>query len=529
MIAPPHLKILAPPEENTSELESTIRREGFATDPDQQLLALETIWCFPPDRRTHYTHLFARRLGLNESRLHAIMELTNRFDRLKALGLPRDRKPQRLDEDKIFPTKGWFGRYLNWAGPTSAPLAWHFWSAASLIAAAARRNYFVDAGMDEPVFLCDYFFLVGPSGSGKSTAVKKARDILNRTNSKLRLMGKETGSDWTIFQGPPSASFEAWLDEFATYHMEISRAADGESEPTLILRPDCCCFIAQDEAVVLIGKDQFSAERWFNGLFQMSDCPAEWRDAKISAKRDGQARELYNVALTCLFGSAPEHLTARVSSAVFTGGFVGRTIISYRTHSGRMHSSRADTDPVEAEKLATQLAGLSRRGLTRLRMTPPARDWYDEFLAHNHDRVVNGDPRFVGAYERAGWHICKIAGILRLAQNMESGENRWELNRETLELAHSLVELERPGSEMIVGATRPATEAEQLEAIQREIEKAGQISYPALLRKCRYAVSTNRQFQWFLHTLLEAKEITRYKNEYGAWIIRTNHVENSDW
>lgn len=497
---PPHLLRTAP---NIEGLEGLIAKRAFPKDEELQLRVLEQVCLLAERERRHLFEIIGRRLGVDADRLIAVMELTDRVDRIKALSLPPDRTPQRLTDEYLFPTHGWFGDYLDWAGYTSAPLAWHFWSAASLISAAARRNLWVDAGMDEPVYLCNYYFIVGPSGSGKSTAIKKAQDILKRTNKILRQVGVEATHphDPSIYTGPPSATLESWLDEITTFYADYHN-----DEPTMVLRPDCCCYIAQDEAVVLIGSDQHSAERWFNFFFQASDCPEEWRDSKVSARAAGHDRELYNVALTTLFGSAPEHLVQRVSSAIFSGGYIGRCVFSYRTTSGRQHSSRANTDPVLAERLAGTLAKIALRNPGRLKLTDEARDWYDDFLGENHQRIKECDPKFVGAYERAGWHTIKTAGVLALAEDPEARE----ITKDHVELAKELVELERPGSERIVGGTRTYDPVEQLNALERSIASPGQIDYATVLARSKGSYPMEDKLHQALQQLITSGRVRSF-------------------
>jgi len=501
---------------NVASLLEPMQKANFHEDTEKQLWVLERIHSFGKREQKILLERMGRRCGMDEDRLIAVLELRSNQDRIKALSLPRDRSPQRKPDERIYPTTGWLGQYLDWAIPTSAPLAWHFWCAASLISAAARRQLWVDAGMDEPVYLANYYFLVGPSGSGKSTAIKKAKDILKRANRRLLEIGQNSTvpHDPSIYLGPPSATLEAWLDEMSHYYTTHTSGPQG-NEPTMVLQPDYCCFIAQDEVVVLLGQDQHGAERWFNALFQFSDCPDEWRDSKVSAKRDGHYRELFNVAVTTLFGSAPEHLVQRMSSAVFSGGYIGRTILSYRTHSGRMHSSRANTDPVQAEALAKGLVAIAQRPPGRMVLTSEARDWYDNFLAENHAFIRECDPRFVGAYERAGWHTVKTAGVLALAEDV----NARQITLEQLEKAKELVDLERPGAERVVGGTRSYDPAERMSALERAIQQPGQLDYSTILNRMRGIYTSEERLNAAIQTLLSAGRLRCYPPTDGSGVL----------
>ena len=104
-----------------------------------------------------------------------------------------------LPGEEIYPRKGFIGQYLNYTQETTAPLAYHFWFAVSLLGAACRRNVYMELGYR--LYPNQYLFIIGDTAEGKGIAFGKATPLVWRANEIIQEEMEEKDKDLGPLKG----------------------------------------------------------------------------------------------------------------------------------------------------------------------------------------------------------------------------------------------------------------------------------------------------------------------------------------
>lgn len=471
-------------------------------DIEVQLRLLEVLFSMHPAARGQELETASRRLKIEPQRILQMELLRSKIDRRTAIRSSIQREPlERLTEERIYPTTGWMGEYLTWADHTSAPMCWNFWSAIALINAVCKRNVYCYAG-GGPIWLNNYFLLVGPSGSGKSTAINNARAIALAVNRKLKELGRRARppAELQLMLAADSGTPEAWLTTLSERRSqadfivtESEDKSETEAEAVEVIRPDCSCFIVKDELVALASSDSFGSARWWNYLLDLYDSPERWVDVKEVRKR-----ELEKVAITALFGCAQDLLADQVSDVIFTGGLMARMITSYRDYGYKSHANSSSADPVVRDRLAEYLAAIGALPPeTEVALSPKAQAHYYKLLDHFNQLMRHSHRRIQGWYSRAGHHVAKTAAALALA------DVRHSVKVIDLEIAWAALEREISGLENLMHYVPSASVGNRIEDVFQMTRQHGPIWFPNLLQKCQRIVGTEWQLRQYIDTLTE--------------------------
>src|SRR5260370_25216813 len=86
----------------------------------------------------------------------------------------------------------WIDNYIQWvAGASESPIDYHWWSAATVIAASMKRHCWIDRGTYK-LYPNLFTVLVGRPGLGKGAAVNPAMSILKEANTTAVLSDRVT-------------------------------------------------------------------------------------------------------------------------------------------------------------------------------------------------------------------------------------------------------------------------------------------------------------------------------------------------
>lgn len=371
--------------------------------------------------------LLAHRLGWPVERVAPTMALPSKVDLRRAVQWA-PRSPRRAADETLFPTEGWIGGYLLYAQENESPLAWHFWSAVTLIGAACQRHVYLDRGA-YCIWPNYYTILIGPSGSGKTIAINMATDIIERVNFEL-----EQDDDW------PEDRRIRLLPQTVTPLMLLSELKTGQVYDTIRGQvmgtrwKSSCGLIANDELTTIMGRTNFHSAKLVQIFTALYQCPDKWKDAAFMR---GQL-ELRDVSLSALFGSAPEWIRDEVSEAMLKGGFINRCIFSNRESGGTPRSKPGINDPIVANALASQLVELVKAPFMGMTMDEDAEKWFDDWYMNlkNAPKVYNIN--LEDSYTRKPMHVLKLGMILAISRNIH---NR-VIYRKDLELALALLDQE---------------------------------------------------------------------------------------
>ena len=340
-------------------------------------------------------------LSITPERLKGILALSRTSEVSRALQF-RPSETYRIREESVYPTDGWIGSYLLWAQASEVPLAWHFWSAVSILGAACRRNLYIDMG-NHLIFPNHYVLLVGPSGTKKSTAIYTGRDVLRALNDKLELLDVPVHA--RLRELPNKVTPQRFLELMKTQVVTVATASQLQTTYS-----DAIGVFFSPELVSLLGKSSHFSDVMIHLLTDLYDCPERF-DASTISRKDEQLR---NVAISLIGGSTADWLRSGITEEAFGGGFMGRCIYVHRQSSGRVFPRANPLDPVALNYLADELVPWATLDEQEGPFAPNAWSWYEDWYIQNHEKTPE-DPRMRGYMSRKHSHLLRLATILGLS------------------------------------------------------------------------------------------------------------------
>jgi len=349
--------------------------------------------------------MFADAKGWTVGRVTEVLAMSSHRDVERSLQANVGDPHLRLPDEESYPKSGWLGEYLNYSQGNEVPMAYHFWTAITVLGAAAKRNYFLDMGVYR-IYPNQYVLLLGPSGLKKSTALNIGQDLLTRVNRKLEERGAAGHELIKIM--PNKMGPEVFLKEMKSMPLSGSKGMEWTDSVALILA---------SELSVLIGKQVFHSEMFIELLTDLYDCPERWRSGTITRGNE----EFHNIAVSMLGCSTPDWAMDSVSEKLFTGGFFGRLVLCWREFSNKAFPYPQFLDPVVAERLSDRLTDIANvRKVRVFQMTAEAKEWYEEFYYANHERMVlEQEEELRGYLSRKHNHVFSTAMALALSDGPE--------------------------------------------------------------------------------------------------------------
>ena len=344
------------------------------------------------------------------------------------------REPPRLPEEKVYPTEGLLGSWLRYCEGGEVPLAYHFWSGVAMMAAACRRNVYIDRNTHY-IYPNVYIVLVGKQGLRKGQAHDMVVDVIQRTN---QVLAEEGNPEFR----PEHRRIRVLAKTSSPAHfLEQMKAEDPANlamgnPPGAMFEPphydtESTGILINGELSTLMGKNAVDGPLWIPMLTELYNC-GDYVNGTITSG----FRRLHNVALTCLFATAPDWMRSTISQDIKKGGFLRRTMFCFRETSGRVVSWPSTSDPIAAEALARDLAFFS--GLnsgTEFTLTRAGRVFYDEWYFDNHATVGSTE-----AME--SWYTTKDMHLLKLAMILGLSNGKMTAGVEELEKAMDIFSLE---------------------------------------------------------------------------------------
>lgn len=275
----------------------------------------------------------------------------------------------------------WITTYLAYTANHEAPTAFHFWTACSVISAAARRGVYFDQSYYK-IFPNLFVVLVAPAGRcRRSVATSIGMRILREANVTCVLSEKITPEGLAV---------------------ALHNVGEGGKVP-------CAIHIHASELSVFLGRQQYN-EGLIALLTTLYDSPETW---EYVTRTKSEVR-LERVYLTMLGATAPDWLADSIPPVAFGGGFLSRTLVVAAAATDRVFPFPVPQDPSLSQQLVTRLRGIAQRS-GGFRFTPAAKKWYEEWYDRSRARQLDGS--FIsGYYERKQDHIIRVASILILSQ-----------------------------------------------------------------------------------------------------------------
>jgi hypothetical protein len=137
------------------------------------------------------------------------------------------------NEEGIYPTSGpgFLGRYVKWARPGNAPMAYHVWSGLTVLGAAAQRRIFFPGA--RRVFMNMYMMLGGHRSTGKGQAFDAAVKMLDCVNDEVNRRADLTVDDRRSMRVnilPSDSTMESLITGLAQEVGHLVERLPGEEE-----------------------------------------------------------------------------------------------------------------------------------------------------------------------------------------------------------------------------------------------------------------------------------------------------------
>jgi len=456
----------------------------FPTDPDELAIALQRLRAQPtaiPD--------IATALGRPRQWVETLYSLSIPDFRRALRSVPPTLS--RLPYEKLYPTTGWLGDYLLYCQEMEAPLGWHFWCGVVLLGLVARRNFYIDRGVYF-LYLNHYVLILGPSGLTKSTTIDRIMAVFRGVQLAA---GGDMGVDH-IYQSPERITAQRLLQDLTKW------TATHDS------RRDTILFMVNDELATLAGKNVKGSDVLIDFLTAVY-AKDSYKDSTIV----GGNRELVNAATSCLFGTTPSSMRRNIIEALFTDGFMGRTITASRQYSERhgIYSRPPPIDPVMGRMLSQSLVPwlLINREL-EVRPTPEAELWMDEWY-DAHTRAMPNEEKLIAFWKRKQDHMFKLAGVLALSEAIAGGPERlgealW-VELPTMQLALQMLEAEEarlPDAFAMIGAKEESQDTARIQQyIEKKFAESGEpVLHTRIFHNCRHIVKSGQHLREMTEALM---------------------------
>jgi len=288
----------------------------------------------------------------------------------------------------------WIEAYLEYTRHSESPESFHYWTAISVLAGAARRRVFFDMGYFKwyPNFFI--MFVAPPGIVSKSTTANIGMSLLRRVPG--------------IKFGPDTVTWQALVTALADAR-EDYQLPDGAFEPM------CSVTLVSSELGNLL---QPGDQSIINLLTHLWDCPDD--PFEKTTKKDG-TETIVNPWLNFLGCTTPSWIAENFSGFFITGGFASRALFVYAEHKRQLvpyPSDRMDRGRLPSrDRLIADLEHIATLQGPML-LTPEAHEWgRDWYVRHNaSDNPLRSDARFGGYFARKQTHLHKTAMVLSLAR-----------------------------------------------------------------------------------------------------------------
>lgn len=305
------------------------------------------------------------------------------------------------DETNSDPSSdSWLKAYVLHQSHSESPLAFHFWTGVSTIAAALQRKVWINQHYFQwtPNM---YIVLVGPPGvAAKSTTIRNGLKLLEHLDD--------------VYLGPSSVTWQALLDSFNRAQREIN--LPGRAEPVQM----ACLTIGAGELGTFLNP---SDREFIDLLTNVWDGQEE--PFRRTTRKDGDT-VVKNPWLNLIGCTTPAWLKQYFPDVMVGGGLTSRIIFVYGSQKQRLvaYPGLAIAPDTFAEEEALLLHDLKQIAELQgeYKLTDEAiswgEDWYSRHnLGDKPAHLTSG--RFDGYLSRKQAHIHKLAMVLAAAARNE--------------------------------------------------------------------------------------------------------------
>lgn len=368
---------------------------------------------------------------------------------------------------------------MEFTRDTESPDSYHFWSGATIIGAATKRQCFLNLNYFQ-IYPNLYSIIVGPSGARKSAAVSLASKIADKAGIR-KFSDKITAA--------------ALIKDLSETTEKYVIGTEVEfSSPLLIY---------SSELGVFMGPDAYGSGV-ISDLTDLYDCPTNWEKKTISRGSES----VLGPFVSMLAASTPQTLKDVIPPASVGQGFTSRIIFVWG--GGRRKKApipvwdeghtMLERNLVHDLKEISKVRGLFRFDGGGLRL------YKENYLDRPEPEDEYEDERLRGYSSRKDIHTLKLAMVLSLADS-----DALIINEQHMAAAIESIKWIDSGLANVFSGHGNSATAEDAARIFREIQKAcgrgaGYAKYPDLV-KSNYRHLNSQEIDIVLATLLNAGAI----------------------
>lgn len=300
----------------------------------------------------------------------------------------------------------WLAGYLKYVENTEAPVAYHIWTALSIISGVLQRRCYIRWGHNL-IYPNQYIVLVGPSGkSRKNDAIGMARFFFTRTQ---------------IPMAAQKSSKEKLVNRIASAQTSFT---DEHGQ----LKFQNAISIVSGELHVLLGKQDTDFLAWLTDWY---DSLEEWEYATKNSGTDF----IPAICVNMLGATAPDWLPSMLTQEAVGGGWTSRVVFVVEEDKGKIieDPNEYGVDKELEEQLISDLEEIKL--LTgEYKFTKDGLEQYKHWYRKQENNIKNGkwpvtDPKFAGYISRRATHIKKVAMALSASRSADMVITEEDFNR----------------------------------------------------------------------------------------------------
>lgn len=379
--------------------------------------------------------------------------------------------------------KNWLKAYMEFTQETESPACYHYWVASTLIAAATKRQVYLDLNMFR-VYPNIYVIIVGPSGARKSIATGIGIQIATQAGLK-KFSDKITG-----------AALIRDLSHATEKRMEKVNGGGTEIE---MVSP---MMIYASELGVFLGHDAYGSGV-IADLTDLYDCGAEWKKTTIS-RGDEIIPGPY---VTLLAASTPQTLKDTIPPGAVGQGFTSRILFVWGD--GRRKRVPIPHWGVGHEMLKANLIA-DLKHISNLhgtfKFSPDGLKAYEKHY-HEHPEPEDeyDDERLRNYAARKDIHTLKLAQICSLADKDDLTITGYDWQT----AVEAIGWLDKGLGNVFAGhgaASNSQDVIRVFKQIQAATARVGYISYPDLLKR-NYSYLNIQEFSGVMQVLVDSNAV----------------------
>lgn len=281
-------------------------------------------------------------------------------------------------------SSSFFQMYFDYVGRTEAPIAFHRWSAISVVGALLGRNFRFPFGHID-LYPTQYIMLIGGAGSRKSSAISIAEKLARGagyTKFADDRLSKEMFLKSMAYQEKPIIEDDDDLDDL------LDLTLDEPSEK----------YIVADEFLDFMGMNNLEFMTMLTKLWDSKD---EYKHPKLH----GDDVVVTKPTVNMLSGSTLTNLTLAFPPEVVGHGFLTRMIIVQADPTGVKITWPKKPDPDAKRKMVEHVKEMRSCVHGQASVTDEAYTLLDRMYK---DFVPIDDPRFTNYSNRRFTHLLKL-------------------------------------------------------------------------------------------------------------------------